>query len=67
MNANVELISDGRLRLRPLTYSNLFSFFQTLLSTQHDCLFSYMDIIHHDDPPHLLTIWHSSEELKVFS
>ena len=27
MNANVELISDGRLRLRPLTYSNLFSFF----------------------------------------
>ena len=67
MNANVELISDGRLRLRPLTYSNLFSFFQTLLSTQHDCLFSYMDIIHHDDPPHLLTICHSSEELKVFS
>ena len=63
MNANVELISDGRLRLgRPplsLTYSNLFSFFQTLLSTQHDCLFSYMDIIHHDDPPHLLTIWQS--------
>ena len=65
MNANVELISDGQLRLRPPLTCSLF--FQTLLSTQHDCLFSYMDIIHHDDPPHLLTIWHSSEELKVFS